>query len=62
MENKKALAIVGYGKDGEIRQVSELVDNKNIAFAIYPLGTKFNKNILKDHRCKVIEVEIKFNF
>jgi len=27
--------------------------------AIYPIGTKFDKKMLKEHRGKVVEIEIK---
>ena len=55
----RALAIVGYGKNGKIKQLSELRETTNPYFAICPMGTKFNKDILKEYRGKVVEIEIK---
>ena len=58
-ETFRALAVVGYGKNGKIKQLSELRITTNPYFAICPIGTKFNKDILKEFRGKIVEIEIK---
>ena len=58
MTTEKALAIIGYGKDKKIRGTRELVKNKYANLAVFPLGTEFDKEMLKEYRSKVVEIEI----
>jgi len=55
----RALAIVGYGKNGKLKQLGSLISTGYEQYAIYPIGVKFNKTILKEGRGKVVEIEIK---
>ena len=57
----KALALVKYGTDDNIFQLRKLVETDYAEFAIYPIGTEFNKDMLKEFKAKVVEIEITFN-
>lgn len=58
---KKIKAWGIFGKDGEMRRLMPLMKGSNVdsPFAIYPFeGTKWNKEILKVYKCKVLPIEI----
>lgn len=54
----KALALFKYGKNGELCRLRELVKTTHPQYAIYPVGTTFNKDILKENRAKIVNVKI----
>jgi len=42
----------------ELGRTSEKNPTATAPFAIYPVGTIFNKDVLKEYKCKVIDVKI----